>query len=71
MGNMASGYYYNVLSNNTCDIESKLYGIGSSNLVTGPKNVYPDLNKLDKRGDLIPNLSPPYLYSYIQKMIWS
>ena len=47
MGNMASGYYYNVLSNNTCDIESKLYGIGSSNLVTGPKNVYPDLNKLE------------------------
>ena len=32
---------------------------------------YPDLNKLDERGDLIPNLSPSYLYSYIQKKIWS
>jgi hypothetical protein len=46
-GNMISGYYYNVLSNNTCDIESNLYGIGTSDLVNGPKNVYPDLNKLD------------------------
>ena len=36
---------YNILSNNTCDIESNLYGIGTSNLINGPKNVYPDLNK--------------------------
>ena len=31
---------------------------------------YPDLNKLDNRGDLIPNISPSNLYDYIQKKIW-
>lgn len=45
-GNMSCGYYHNVLSNNACDIESSLYGIGSSNLVSGPKKTYPDLNRL-------------------------
>ena len=31
---------------------------------------YPDLNSLDNRGDLIPNISPSNLYDYIQKKIW-
>ena len=31
---------------------------------------YPDLNNLDNRGDLIPNISPSNLYDYIQKKIW-
>ena len=31
---------------------------------------YPDLKNLDNRGDLIPNISPSYLYDYIQKNIW-
>ena len=31
---------------------------------------YPDLKNLDNRGDLIPNISPSYLYDYIQKKIW-
>lgn len=61
MGNMISGYYHNVLSNNTCDIESNLYGIGSSDLISGPKNVYPDLNKLNNISffkNKIPNFLP-------------
>ena len=40
------GYYNNVLSNNTTDIESSLYGIGSSNLVEKKEPVIPQLNKL-------------------------
>ena len=32
-GNMISGYYNQVLSNNACDIESQLMGINSTNLV--------------------------------------
>ncbi len=32
---------------------------------------YPNLNNLDSRGDLIPNISPSYLYGYIQNRIWS
>ena len=31
---------------------------------------YPDLKKVDSRGDLIPNLSPINLYSYLAKKIW-
>ena len=31
---------------------------------------YPDLNKLDNRGDLIPNLLPSDLYRYIKNKIW-
>lgn len=31
---------------------------------------YPDLNDLDTRGDLIPNLHPNDLYGYIQNKIW-
>ena len=61
VGNMISGYYYNILSNNTCDIESNLYGIGTSNLINGPKNVYPDLNKLNNINffkNKIPNFLP-------------
>jgi len=32
---------------------------------------YPSLDNLDVRGDLIPNISPPLLYEYAQKKIWS
>ena len=31
---------------------------------------YPNLKNLDKRGDLIPNISPSNLYDYVQKKIW-
>ena len=31
---------------------------------------YPNLKEVDSRGDLIPNLSPINLYSYIAKKIW-
>ena len=46
-GNMSSGYNHKVLSNNTADIESKLFGIGSSNLVKPQKIIIPDINKLN------------------------
>lgn len=32
---------------------------------------YPDLDNLDNRGDLIPNISPSFFYEYAQKKIWS
>lgn len=46
-GNMAGGYSQNVLSNNTADLESYLFGIGTSNLVKTFKTPNPRLNKLD------------------------
>jgi|TARA_Y100000389_G_scaffold65610_1_gene61725 hypothetical protein len=48
VGNMIPGYYFNVLSNNTCEIESDLYGIGSSNLVNPKKQLNPSLNTLNE-----------------------
>ena len=60
-GNMMNGYYYNVLSNNTCNIESNLYGIGSSNLVNPSGNFSPQLNTLgetqlfEKPNNYLPN----------------
>ena len=47
-----------VLSKNSIDIESKLFGIGSSNLVKTPEKVAPRLNKLKdiqffKRNDVL------------------
>ena len=44
---MVNGYNNNVLSNNTSDIESYLYGIGSSNLVEDYKQPPFYLNKMD------------------------
>ena len=32
---------------------------------------YPSLDNLDSRGDLIPNISPTFLYEYAQRKIWS
>ena len=32
---------------------------------------YPSLDNLDARGDLIPNISPTFLYEYVQRKIWS
>ena len=32
---------------------------------------YPSLDNLDARGDLIPNISPPFLYEYAQRKIWN
>lgn len=46
---MIGGYYNNVLSNNTSDIESNLYGIGSTNLVSHKQNVKPSLNNLNEQ----------------------
>ena len=43
---MTSGYNNNILSNNASDIESSLYGVGSTNLVTPKKEMTPRLKKL-------------------------
>jgi hypothetical protein len=45
---MTSGYNNNVLSNNASDIESALFGIGSTNLVKNKAPVVPELNKLNQ-----------------------
>ena len=44
-GMMSSGYNHNVLSNNTADIESNLFGIGSTNLVQTRADTSPSMNK--------------------------
>ena len=44
-GMMASGYNNSVLSNNPADIESCLFGIGSTNLVEPQPKVNPSINK--------------------------
>jgi hypothetical protein len=36
----------NILANNACDIESNLFGIGSTNLVKPTKGVVPELREL-------------------------
>jgi hypothetical protein len=46
VGNMSNSYYHNTLSNNTCDIESNLMGINSSNLVEKKSTFQPNLNTL-------------------------
>jgi hypothetical protein len=48
MGNMATGYYHKVLSNNPADIESQLFGIGQENMIK-KFEVNPELNKLDEQ----------------------
>tara|TARA_R110002020_G_scaffold209088_1_gene415002 strand:- start:1652 stop:2026 length:375 start_codon:yes stop_codon:yes gene_type:complete len=45
-GNMSNSFYHNTLSNNTCDIESNLMGINSSNLVQKKSEFQPRLNTL-------------------------
>jgi hypothetical protein len=47
--NMRAGIYNNILSNNPIDIESDLFGVGSTNLVKAKKTVYPSLNKLPEK----------------------
>ena len=47
MPRMIGGYYNNVLSNNASDIESSLYGIGSTNLHKANSPIKPSLNKLN------------------------
>ena len=47
-GNMSAGYYHKVLSNNTADIESYLYGIGQENMIS-PFKVTPSLNNLNEK----------------------
>ena len=42
---MIGGYYNSILSDNTSDIESNLYGIGSTNLVNPMPTLNPKLNK--------------------------
>ena len=44
---MFSGYNNNILSDNAPDIESTLFGIGSSNLVEPKAPVYGKMNKLE------------------------
>lgn len=43
---MTTGYNNKILSNNAPDIESVLFGIGSSNLVKPKENVKPELNHI-------------------------
>ena len=43
---MTNGYNNNILSNNASDIESSLFGIGSSNLVKPKNTVKPNLNNI-------------------------
>ncbi len=57
---MIAGYYNNILSNNPTDIESQLYGIGSTNLVQKKDPVYPQLNRLDTETIVKPNM-PLYI----------
>lgn len=45
-GMMTTGYNNNILSNNAADIESSLFGIGSTNLVEMKPDINPSLNKL-------------------------
>jgi len=47
--NMRAGIYNNILSNNPIDIESDLFGVGSTNLVKAKPTVYPSLNKLPEK----------------------
>lgn len=60
-GNMAGGYTHNILSNNTADLESYLFGIGTSNMVIPYKKPQASLNNLDnlkfynKPGYCMPN----------------
>jgi len=44
---MTNGYNNGILSNNASDIESALFGIGSSNLVKSKPPVKPELNQID------------------------
>ncbi len=46
-GNMSAGYYDNVLSNNTANIESNLFGIKQIDLTKKQEKFVPSLNKLD------------------------
>ena len=46
-GNMSAGYYDNVLSNNTANIESNLFGIKQIDLTKKHTKFIPCLNKLD------------------------
>lgn len=41
-----NGYNNKILSNNACDIESKLFGIRSTNLVEKNKKIDPSINYL-------------------------
>ena len=43
---MVNGYNNNILSNNASDIESSLFGIGSTNLVASKKPVVPKINNI-------------------------
>ena len=46
-GNMAGAYTHSILSNNTADLESYLFGIGTSNLVKTFRKPVQRLNTLD------------------------
>lgn len=60
MGHMPS----NQLSGNSCDIESQLFGIGSTNLVQPKGPVRPDIHKLDSLSiiDRLPIMVPEPLF---------
>ena len=47
VGAMKSGYYHNILSNNTANIESNLFGIKQIDLTKKHTKFVPSLNKLD------------------------
>ena len=45
--NMGAGMFSNLMSNNGCDIESKLRGLGSSDLENTHRKITPSLNKMN------------------------
>tara|TARA_B110000967_G_C18856741_1_gene547682 strand:+ start:801 stop:1169 length:369 start_codon:yes stop_codon:yes gene_type:complete len=61
VGNMAGAYTHGILSNNTADLESYLFGIGTSNLVKTFSKPNTNMNQLDnlkffeKPGYAMPN----------------
>ena len=60
LGPTPSHFPRDVLSHNPVEIESKLFGIGSSDLVNHPRTVYPQLKSIPTQSwfDKIPMIKP-------------
>ena len=69
-GVMTGGYNNNVLSNNAANIESFLFGIGSTNLVKPYSAPQPDFNSLNHRAFFERNdvfIPPPLMVERYQR----
>jgi hypothetical protein len=62
-GLLAGNVFKTQLSNNVCDIEALLFGIGSTNLVTPQAPIVPEIKNLKSLNisNKIPLLIPPHL----------